>query len=49
LWKRQKVLHLLVQQVGQGQGETLEDMKATPVQILEWNPGQSFTWMANIF
>ena len=36
VWKRGRQLHLLVQHVGQGQGETLEDIAPQPVTVLEW-------------
>ncbi|GEM_PF-556871 len=36
-WKRYQQLHLLVQRVGQGEGETLEDVAPQPVTILEWD------------
>jgi hypothetical protein len=35
-WREHHALHLLVQHVGQGEGETLEDLPPQPVQILEW-------------
>ena len=38
LWKQKKQLHLFVQKAGQGDGETLEDLPAQPVTILEWQP-----------
>lgn len=39
LWSRQKKLHLLVQNVGQGQGdERLEEIAPQMVSILEWLP-----------
>lgn len=38
LWRRERRLHLFHQRVGQGQGETLEEMPPQPVSILEWNP-----------
>lgn len=38
LWKRKKELHLFHQYVGQGEGETLEDVPPQMVSILEWNP-----------
>jgi hypothetical protein len=38
LWNQQKKIHLLVQNVGQGQGETLEDIPPQMVSILEWLP-----------
>ena len=41
LWKQKKQLHLFVQKAGQGDGETLEDLPAQPVTILEWQPGRA--------
>lgn len=41
LWKRDGVLHIFKQRVGQGQGETLEEIGPQTVSILEWNPGYS--------
>jgi hypothetical protein len=38
LWARAKRLHLFVQNVGQGDGETLENLPAQPVSVLEWTP-----------
>lgn len=38
LWKTSKILHLFVQQTGQGDGEKLEDIPAQPITILEWKP-----------
>ncbi len=38
VWRRKRELHLFVQRVGQGQGETTEDIPAQPVSILEWRP-----------
>jgi len=38
LWQREKILHLFVQKVGQGQGETLEKIPPQMVSILEWTP-----------
>lgn len=38
LWRRERRLHLFHQVVGQGQGETLEDVPPQPVSILEWRP-----------
>lgn len=38
LWERSKILHLFVQPVGQGDGETLKDLPPTQVSILEWKP-----------
>jgi hypothetical protein len=37
VWKRDRQLHLLVQHVGQGEEETLEDIAPQPVMILEWD------------
>jgi hypothetical protein len=38
VWRLKRELHLFVQRVGQGQGETTEDIPAQPVSILEWKP-----------
>jgi hypothetical protein len=38
LWKRSKVLHIYVQEVGQGDGERTEALQPTEVSILEWIP-----------
>ena len=38
LWDREGVLHVYVQEVGQGQGETIENLEPTQVRILEWKP-----------
>ena len=38
LWRRAKRLHLFLQKVGQGDGETLENMAPQPVSVLEWTP-----------
>ena len=38
LWERRKELHLFMQRVGQGQGETTEDVPAQTVSVLEWKP-----------
>jgi hypothetical protein len=35
-WREDGALRLLVQRVGQGEGETLEDLPPQPIQILEW-------------
>jgi hypothetical protein len=40
VWRTRGELHLFVQRVGQGQGETTEDIPAQPVSILEWRPGR---------
>jgi hypothetical protein len=38
LWQRDGVLHLFKQRVGQGEGETLEDVPPQMVSVLEWTP-----------
>jgi hypothetical protein len=38
LWKTSGVLHLFIQTVGQGDGETLDDIPPQTVSILEWVP-----------
>lgn len=38
VWRTRRELHLFVQRVGQGQGETTENIPAQPVSILEWRP-----------
>jgi beta-glucanase (GH16 family) len=38
-WKKAGVLSLFVQRTGQGDGETLENLPAQPVQVLDWTPG----------
>jgi hypothetical protein len=40
LWRRDGVLHVFVQRVGQGDAETLEDVPPKPVRVLEWSPNQ---------
>lgn len=37
IWAREKKLYLLVQRVGQGDGEKLEDVPAQMISVLEWN------------
>ncbi|MEJ2501819.1 MAG: BNR-4 repeat-containing protein, partial [Gemmatimonadota bacterium] len=37
-WQRDGELHLLVQRVGQGEAETLEDVPPQTVRVLEWRP-----------
>ena len=37
-WRRDGRLYLFVQRVGQGDGETLEDVAPQPVSVLEWRP-----------
>ena len=37
-WQRDGVLDLYVQVVGQGDGETLEEIEPQPAQVLEWTP-----------
>jgi hypothetical protein len=38
LWQRDGLLHLFKQRVGQGEGETLENIPPQMVSILEWTP-----------
>jgi len=38
VWQRYGQLHLFSQRVGQGDGETLEDVPPQPISILEWHP-----------
>ena len=38
LWRRTRRLSLFVQRVGQGDGESLEDVGPQPVAILDWTP-----------
>lgn len=38
LWRQKGMLHLLVQRVGQGDGETLQPLAPQPVGVLEWHP-----------
>lgn len=38
LWRTRGVLHLFTQRVGQGDGETLEDLPPQRISILEWSP-----------
>jgi len=38
LWARSKLLHVFVQKVDQGDGETLMPLSPQPVSILEWRP-----------
>lgn len=40
LWQRDGMLHLFIQRVGQGDGETLEDVPPQTVSVLEWTPGK---------
>jgi len=37
-WRREGRLSLFVQRVGQGDGESLEDVPAQPVSVLDWDP-----------
>ena len=37
-WKEYGELHLFVQKVGQGDGETLEELDPQPISVLEWVP-----------
>ena len=38
LWTLTKTLHIFVEKVGQGEGETIEDIPPQPISILEWTP-----------
>lgn len=38
LWNKKRILHLFTQHVGQGEGETLEQIAPQQVSILEWKP-----------
>ena len=38
-WQRQQKLHIFLPRVGQGEGETTEDLDPTMISILEWTPG----------
>jgi len=38
LWRNERRLHLFVQRVGQGDGETLEDVPPQTVSVYEWIP-----------
>lgn len=38
LWTRDELLHVFVQRVGQGDGESLADVGPQPISILEWDP-----------
>jgi hypothetical protein len=40
MWRRRGELHLLVQRVGQGEAEGMEDIPAQTVSVLEWKPGK---------
>jgi beta-glucanase (GH16 family) len=40
-WKKDGVLSLFVQRTGQGDGETLENLPAQLVYVLEWQPGRA--------
>jgi len=37
-WATLRRLFLFVQRVGQGDGESLEDVPAQPVSVLDWDP-----------
>lgn len=37
-WRESQTLHIFVQHVGQGDGETLEELPPQPISILEWRP-----------
>ena len=36
LWKASGEIHIYVQEVGQGDGETLESLPPTQISVLEW-------------
>jgi hypothetical protein len=38
VWNQKKQIHLLVQEVGQGEAEGIEDIPPQMVSILEWTP-----------
>ncbi|MBI1389388.1 MAG: neuraminidase [bacterium] len=38
LWRRDKILSLFIEKVGQGDGEKLEDLPPQPVSALDWKP-----------
>lgn len=38
LWQQTGILHLLLQNVGQGDGETLEAVEPQMISVLEWSP-----------
>jgi hypothetical protein len=42
VWREHGLLHLLVQQVGQGDAETMEDLPPQPIGVLEWDPCSAF-------
>ncbi|WP_236254779.1 BNR-4 repeat-containing protein [Mucisphaera calidilacus] len=37
-WQQDNVMHIYVQRVGQGDGETLENLPAQMISVLEWTP-----------
>ena len=38
LWRRTGEMHVFLLRVGQGQGESLEELAPQPVEVLEWRP-----------
>jgi hypothetical protein len=38
MWAKSKTLHIYLQKVGQGDGESTEDLAPSPISILEWKP-----------
>jgi hypothetical protein len=38
MWRKSNVFHIYVQKVGQGDGETLENLPPSEISILEWKP-----------
>jgi hypothetical protein len=38
LWRRDNILNLYVQRVGQGDGESLDNLPPQMVYVLEWKP-----------
>jgi hypothetical protein len=38
LWNREKILHVFIQNTGQGDGETMVDIPPQDIAILEWKP-----------
>lgn len=39
LWRKKGILSLFIQNVEQGDGETLKDIPSQPVSVLQWKPG----------
>jgi len=42
LWKKEEKLHVFLQNVGQGDAESLDDIPPQTVSVLEWNPRNIF-------